>query len=189
METNLNDLYLKYHSDNDIKYYVFYNNFRDEFFNSLKNNFSKIILKYGLDETFIFEHKNLLGHLACYVSDDKIIDFFKNHFTQKQLEYMANYINCIGSTVLHYSVMQIRNINLLKFLLSLSKNIDDKLMDEAYSEYGRNYVMNSEWGKVVMENINNVPEKENQKKRNRLEEISSISKKLSFYNNYSFFLK
>lgn len=191
---HLKDLYELYHPKGDIKFYEFYNNFRDEFFESLKNDFSKIIIRYDLDENFVFEHKNLLGHLACFVSDDETLQFFKDYFTEKQLKHMAEYTSCTGCNVFHYLFKQIDNVKLLKFILTLSNNFNDMNasdntpIDNAINEYGCKYVLDSLWGETFMEAIKNLPEENEEfigKKRkisklSELIRVNSIPRKLNF---------
>lgn len=155
---NLKELYEKYHPNKEIEYYIFYNKFREEFQDSRRNDFSIIIMKYELNQNFIFEYTNLLGHLACFCNSEQI-DFFKKYFTKEQLEHMANYVNCLGKTVFHYAIMQIKNIEMLQFLFTLTNNIDNKDIEgetpfqEACHEYSQKYVMNSEWGKLYLQQI------------------------------------
>ncbi len=160
---HLINMYKKYHPFDDIKYGEFYKNFRNDFYSSAKYNFSEIIMIYSLDENFVFESRNLLGHLACFCNDDNDINFFKEYFTPNQLKHMAEYNNCIGSNVFHFAYMQIENIKLLRFLLTLSKNFNDKNtldktpLETAINEYGKEYVLNSLWGKTLLEEIKNLP--------------------------------
>lgn len=183
-EDSIEYLYKKHHPNEDIKYYEFYNKFRDEFFSSIRKNFSEIIIKYELDENFIFENKNLLGHLACYCKKEQI-SFFKRYFKKEQLEHMANYVNCLGNTVFHYSVMQINNIEMLQFLFTLSNYINeedvhgDTPMDLSYKEYSREYVMKSYWGKLYVEKIRMIPK--DIKQREPVQKISDMIGVNPFY--------
>jgi len=161
-EDDLLELYEKYCPNKEIPYYQFYNKFRDEFFESIRNDFSIVIIKYELDENFVFEFKNLLMHLACFCKSDQI-KFFKIHFTKEQLEHMANYINCIGETVFHYTIMQIDDIKILKFLFTLTYYINeencggDTPLQKADNEYSRDYIMNCDWGKMYLKQLEKIP--------------------------------
>lgn len=188
-EKYVQELYKKFHPNEEIKYYEFYNKFRDEFFDALKNNFGDVIVKYGLDENFLFENKNLLGHLACFCKSSQI-EFFKTHFTREVLEHMANYVNCLGKTVFHYSINQIENVEMLEFLFTLTNYINEEDVNgetpfqSACQEYSTKYVKNSDWGKLYMKQIDKIPI--DLKPRKKVRQISEMIGVTPFFSNYNY---
>jgi len=183
----IQELYKKFHPNEEIKYYEFYNKFRDEFFEGVKNNFGNVIVRYGLDENFVFEYKNLLGHLACFCESSQI-DFFKAHFTRDELEIMANYVNCLGKTVFHYSINQIENVQILDFLFTLTDYINEEDVNgetpfqSACQEYSTKYVKNSDWGKLYMKQLDRT--QLGLEPRKKVRKISEMIGVTPFFSNY-----
>lgn len=186
-EKYIQELYKKFHPNEEIKYYEFYNKFRDEFFEEIKNNFGNVIVRYELDENFVFEYKNLLGHLVCFCESSQI-DFFKTYFTRIELEVMANYVNCLGKTVFHYSINQIENVEMLEFLFTLTDYINEEDVNSetpfqsACQEYSTKYVKNSDWGKLYIKQLDNT--QLCLEPRKKVRKISDMIGVTPFFSNY-----